>query len=221
MDRATWLQLLQTHRAIAVIRAPDGETGWQMAQAVYAGGIRLIEITWNSEQPEHLIQRLRQHYPDCCIGAGTLMSAADVQRAIAAQAQFGFSPHTDPALIHLAQEANLPLVPGALTPSEIVRAWQAGAAVVKVFPISTMGGSRYIRSLQGPLGQIPLLPTGGVTVENAADLIAAGAIAVGLSSSLFPKAAIANQNWPRITTLTQTLLKTLQTTTSSPPTQPG
>ena len=209
MDSTLWLRLLRQHRVIAVIRAPDVETGWQMAQAVYAGGIRLIEITWNSVQPRLLIQSLRRHCPDGWIGAGTLLSSADMREAIAAGAQFGFSPHTDPALMQLAQAAGMPMVPGALTPTEIVQAWQSGASVVKVFPISTLGGSGYIRSLQGPMAQIPLLPTGGVTVENAADLLSAGAIAVGLSSSLFPQRAIAHQDWLRITTLAQTLLQTL------------
>ncbi|MGB7416546.1 MAG: hypothetical protein WA902_20245, partial [Thermosynechococcaceae cyanobacterium] len=99
----------------------------------------------------------------------------------------------------MAREHNIPIIPGALTPTEIVMAWQAGATCVKVFPVQSVGGSEYIRSLQGPLGQIPLIPTGGVTLENAVGFIEGGAISVGLSSSLFPKLSVQNQDWIEIT----------------------
>jgi 2-dehydro-3-deoxyphosphogluconate aldolase/(4S)-4-hydroxy-2-oxoglutarate aldolase len=115
--------------------------------------------------------------------------------------------------VECALKHDLPVVPGALTPNEIMMAWQAGATAVKVFPISTAGGPAYIRNLQGPLSHIPLLPTGGVTLENAAALIEAGAIGVGLSSSLFPKSAIAQENWQSITHLASQLLQSLQSRT--------
>ncbi|WP_088893501.1 bifunctional 4-hydroxy-2-oxoglutarate aldolase/2-dehydro-3-deoxy-phosphogluconate aldolase [Leptolyngbya ohadii] len=187
---AAWLALLQQHRSIAVIRAPEISLGVEMATATAAGGIRLIEITWNSDRPAALIQRLQKHLPDCVIGVGTLRSVRDVEEAIAAGAQFLFSPYTDFAMIEAAARQDIPIVTGALTPTEIMRAWQAGAACVKVFPIQAMGGATYIRSLQEPLGEIPLIPTGGVTIANAAEFIQAGAIAVGLSGQLFPKQAI-------------------------------
>ena len=103
----------------------------------------------------------------------------------------------------------MPIVPGALSPSEIVCAWQAGASCVKVFPVQAVGGERYIRSLQGPLGDIPLIPTGGVTLDNAVDFLAAGAIAVGLSSHLFPAEAIQTGNWQTVTQRTQQLMQKL------------
>jgi 2-dehydro-3-deoxyphosphogluconate aldolase/(4S)-4-hydroxy-2-oxoglutarate aldolase len=210
---ASWLEVLSQQRAIAVIRATSVESGILQAKAVTAGGIRLIEITWNSSQPEELIAKLRELLPECQIGVGTLLSIQDAQTAIHAGAEFCVSPHYDPAIVECALQHNLPVVPGALTPSEIVTAWQAGATAVKVFPISTAGGPAYIRNLQGPLSHIPLLPTGGVTLENAAALIDAGAIGVGLSSSLFPKSAIAQENWQSITHLASQLLKSLQSRT--------
>lgn len=194
-----WLDHLQRSRAIAVIRSDQVNQGVAMATAVAAGGIRLIEITWNSDRPAHLIARLRSHLPHCRIGAGTLLTVADVQEAVAAGAQFLFTPHTSPPLIQVAQSMEVPLVAGALSPTEIVTAWQAGAACVKVFPIQAVGGVAYLHALQGPLGHIPLIPTGGVTMANARALIAAGAIAVGLSGDLFPKGAIAQQNWNCVT----------------------
>lgn len=188
-----------------------------MAHAVAQGGITHIEITWNSIRPAELVAALRAELPTCWIGAGTLLNATDVQDAIAAGAQFLFSPHTQPSLIEQAVSQSVPMVPGALSPSEIVTAWQAGAACVKVFPIQAMGGPVYLRSLRGPLGQIPLIPTGGVTVENAADFLAAGAVAVGLSSDLFPKSAIAAGNWDAVQARSRQLCNQIKAGSSGSP----
>lgn len=179
-----------------------------MAEAVAAGGMRLIEVTWDSDRPTELIQELR-HLPNCVVGAGTLLTTGQVEAAIAAGATFLFTPHVNLALIERAREANVPIIPGALSPSEIVMAWQAGAACVKVFPVEAMGGVRYIQSLRSPLAAIPLIPTGGVTVDNARALIDAGAIAVGLSSALFPQEAIKTATWSIITQRAQTLVTNL------------
>jgi 2-dehydro-3-deoxyphosphogluconate aldolase/(4S)-4-hydroxy-2-oxoglutarate aldolase len=206
MLSSSWLRLLHQQRAIAVIRCGQFEVGQQMAKAVADGGIRLIEITWNSDRPAELICWLRSTLPDHWIGAGTLLTQAQVKEAIAAGAQFLFTPHVAPDLIELAANQNIPLVAGALSPTEIVQAWQAGAASVKVFPVQTMGGVQYIQSLQGPLGEIPLVPTGGVTIENAREFLAAGAIAVGLSGSLFPKRAVSQGDWQAISQRTSKLI---------------
>lgn len=199
MDAQAWLEELTCSRAIAVIRAPSLDIGYRMAQAVAAGGMRMIEVTWTSDRPGDLIQRLREDLPTCCVGAGTVLNPTDLRQAIAAGAQFLFSPHTDLDLLRWAIAHQVPMVPGALSPNEIVAAWQSGAATVKVFPVQAVGGAAYIRSLQGPLGHIPLIPTGGVTLQHAADLITAGAIAVGVSGQLFPAEAIATQNWSAVT----------------------
>jgi 2-dehydro-3-deoxyphosphogluconate aldolase / (4S)-4-hydroxy-2-oxoglutarate aldolase len=204
-----WLNTLKTHRAIAVIRTHSMGQGLAMAKAIAQGGGRLIEITWNSDRPAELVETLCAELPHCIIGCGTLLTQADIQTAIAAGAQFGFMPHVDGALIRYARDRGLPLHPGALTPTEIMTAWNAGANGVKIFPVSTLGGSQYIQSLQGPLSQIPLIPTGGVTLHNAKDFIEAGAISVGLAGDLFPKDAIVRQDWEQISQRTQRLLKSL------------
>ncbi|MGB3404588.1 MAG: bifunctional 4-hydroxy-2-oxoglutarate aldolase/2-dehydro-3-deoxy-phosphogluconate aldolase [Microcoleaceae cyanobacterium] len=191
------LQRLQQSGAIAVIRSQQFETGRKMAEAVAKGGINWIEITWNSDRPTELITQLRQDLPHCCIGAGTLLTVDHIQEAIASGAQFLFSPHTNIEMIQAA--APVPTIPGALSPTEIVTAWQAGATAVKVFPISAVGGINYIKSLSAPLGQIPLIPTGGVTLKNAADFIQAGAVAVGLSGDLFLQSLLREQNWLGVT----------------------
>ena len=209
MSNQSWLTLLQQHRSIAVIRASQLSLGRQMAQAVAAGGMPLIEITWNTDRAPELISQLRLELPHCTIGTGTLLNLEQLRQAIDAGTQFLFTPHVDPALIAAAVDAGVPIVPGALSPTEIVTAWNAGASCVKVFPIEAVGGASYIKSLQGPLGQIPLIPTGGVTLENAKTFIAAGAIAVGLSGDLFPKPLIAAGDWEAIAQRAKTLQQQL------------
>jgi 2-dehydro-3-deoxyphosphogluconate aldolase/(4S)-4-hydroxy-2-oxoglutarate aldolase len=209
MTEQSWLSIIQAQRAIAVIRAPKLELGVQMAQAVAAGGMRLIEITWNSHQAAKLVHQLRADLPDCLIGAGTLLSPDQLWEAIAAGASFLFMPHTNPDMIQTAVNQQIPVVPGALTPTEITTAWQLGASAVKVFPVQSVGGAAYIRHLQAPLEQIPLIPTGGVTLTNAKEFIEAGAIAVGISRQLFPQEAIEADRWIEVTQRATQLIQTL------------
>jgi 2-dehydro-3-deoxyphosphogluconate aldolase / (4S)-4-hydroxy-2-oxoglutarate aldolase len=196
--RENWLKFVRQERLIAVIRSTDVQVGRQMAHAVAAGGIKLIEITANSDRPWALIESLRSELPDCSIGIGTVLSLADVRNAIACGAEYIFTPHVDLNLVRAATTAAIPIVPGALSPTEIITAWQAGATAVKVFPIQAVGGVSYLQVLQGPMAQIPLIPTGGVTVANAPEFLAAGAVAVGLSGSLFPQAEILQEDWDSI-----------------------
>lgn len=198
MSDQVWLSHLQKHRAIAVIRASDMQLAVKMARTVASGGMQLIEITWNSHRPGELISQLRAELPNCIIGTGTLFNVQQLQEAIACGAQFLFTPHVDVAMIQAALAKDVPIIPGALTPTEIVTAWTQGASCVKVFPVQAVGGVNYIKSLQGPLGHIPLIPTGGVTPDNAEDFIQAGAIAVGLSGQLFPEPLVRSDNWQAI-----------------------
>ena len=207
MNTQSWLAVVGQQRVVAVVRSSQFEQGIQMAKAVAAGGIRLIEVTWNSDRAPDVIAQLRQDLPDCWIGAGTLLTVAQQQQAIAAGAQFLFTPHVDIGMIKTAAEQEIPLVAGALSPTEIVQAWQAGAASVKVFPIEIMGGVAYIQALRAPLGNIPLIPTGGITIDNTPAFLQAGAIAVGLSSDLFPQAALLHGNWDAIALRTQALVQ--------------
>ena len=207
MNTQSWLAVVGQQRVVAVVRSSQFEQGIQMAKAVAAGGIRLIEVTWNSDRAPDVVAQLRQELPDCWIGAGTLLTVAQQQQAIAAGAQFLFTPHVDIGMIKTAAEQEIPLVAGALSPTEIVQAWQAGAASVKVFPIGIMGGVAYIQALRAPLGNIPLIPTGGITIDNTPAFLQAGAIAVGLSSDLFPQAALLQGNWDAIALRTQALVQ--------------
>ncbi len=207
MSGQLWLSKLQQHRAIAVIRASDMSLAYQMALAVASGGIQLIEITWNSDRSAELIAQLRIELPNSMIGTGTLLNLPQMQTAIESGAQFLFTPHVDPVMIQAAAKLNVPIIPGALSPTEIVNAWTSGASCVKVFPVEAVGGVNYIKSIQGPLGNIPLIPTGGVTLENAKEFLQAGAIAVGLSSQLFPKEFVEAGDWQAIAQQAKTLME--------------
>ncbi len=206
-----WLQLLQENKAIAIIRSGDLDLAYNMALAVAAGGVNLIEITWSSDRSGELITKLRTELPYCTIGTGTILNLHQLHQAYLARAQFAFAPHFDPTLLEVSlSRYKIPFVPGVFSPTELVNAWQHGAKVVKVFPIKSLGGAEYIRCLQGPLKQIPLIPTGGITIDNARETIDAGAIAVGISSNLFPDSAILNGDWSSITSRTKILLDRLQ-----------
>lgn len=209
MKREAWRGMVQRSPVIGVIRAPQFELGVGMATAIAQGGMQFIEITWNSDRADELIATLRQELPQCVIGAGTLTTLAQVQAAIAVGAEFLFTPHVHVELLEAAIAQDVPMIAGALTPTEILTAWQAGAASVKVFPIQAVGGAAYLHSLQGPLGTIPLIPTGGVTLDNALTFLAAGAMAVGISSDLFPPPALATQDWAAIAARTSQLMQHL------------
>ena len=194
-----WLNHLRQQKAIAIIRSDGYDTALQMAAALVQAGMTLIEITWNSDRPAQLIDTLRTQYPQCQIGVGTILSTTELKDAIAAGAQFAFTPHTDVQLINCAVKYQCPMTAGALSPSEIVTAWTAGAASIKIFPAQSIGGAQYIRNLQGPLGHIPLIPTGGVTFESTPHYLTAGAIAVGIAGCLFLPKFIQAQDWRGLT----------------------
>lgn len=204
-----WWDVLRQERVIAVIRSQDIDLAISLAHAVAAGGIKIIEITWNSHEPAQIIQKLSADLPNCWIGTGTILTIDELKEANRSGIRFCFTPNVNPTLIQIANQTQIPIIPGALTPTEIITAWQMGASCVKVFPIQAVGGVAYLKALQGPMGQIPLIPTGGVTLENAKDFISAGAIAVGLSGQLFPSSLIQSQEWSKITHLAERLKQDL------------
>jgi len=198
LRNSPWLRALRRDRLIAVIRAPSLSQGEQMAAAVARSGFRHLEVTCDSDRPFELLQRLKQDWPHCWVGLGTVVTAAQLEQAIAVEAAFGFSPVLDYALLERAIAAAFPLVTGSLTPNEIWQAWQAGAPAVKVFPVTALGGATYLQNLCAPLANISLIPTGGIAIGDAVPLLQAGAMAIGLGGSLFPKAAIAAGDWDYI-----------------------
>ncbi len=177
---------------VAIARRLAVESAPAVARALAAGGVRAFEITLNEPRAVALraIEAVAADVatsggPDAglAIGAGTVLSIAAAQEAIDAGATFLVMPHTDPELVAWAAERAIPAFPGAATPTEVLAGWRAGAAAVKVFPASAVGPA-FVREVHGPFPEIPLVPTGGVSAENAGAFIAAGAIAVGLGSWL-------------------------------------
>lgn len=169
---------------VAIVRGRRAEHLDAVLDALVDAGIRSLEVTLNTPGALEAIRRAGTRFgEEVSVGAGTVRSVADVEDAVAAGAQFLVSPHTDPALGARARELSAAYLPGALTPSEIVAAWNSGAAAIKLFP-ARLGGPRYLRDLREPLPDIPIVPTGGVSAENVAEWFAAGAVAVGVGGSL-------------------------------------
>jgi 2-dehydro-3-deoxyphosphogluconate aldolase/(4S)-4-hydroxy-2-oxoglutarate aldolase len=176
---------------IPVVRAPTGDLAVRIVEAILAAGVDVVELTMTVPEAVPLIARLVKRFGDAlAIGAGTVLNAETARACIDAGAAFVVSPITDAATIECCLSAGVLVMPGALTPTEIVRASQAGAEVVKVFPCGVMGGAQYIRALRAPLPQLRLVPTGGVSLTNVADFIRSGATAVGVGSELVDVAAI-------------------------------
>jgi 2-dehydro-3-deoxyphosphogluconate aldolase/(4S)-4-hydroxy-2-oxoglutarate aldolase len=175
---------------VAVARRLDPAAVPAIAEALVAGGIGAFELTLNEPEGAAIaaLEAAAAHVAGAglplAVGAGTVLSVAAARRAVAAGASFLVAPHLDPDVVAWAAGRGIPMLPGAATPTEVLTAWRAGAAAVKVFPASSLGPS-FIRELRGPFPDIPLQPTGGITVENAGDFIRAGAIAVGMGSWLF------------------------------------
>lgn len=199
-----WPHQLQQMPVIAVIRVgePDLDLGFTMATTALQAGIRFIEIAVAApeacEIPLDLIEDLRSEYPDHQIGAGTVLTVEQAEQAIQAGAQFVVSPVLDRDILHRCQQQQIPAIPGALTPGEIWGASQAGATAIKVFPVESLGGIAYLHHLRKPLGSLPLIPTGGVTLANTQEFLEAGAMAVGIGADLFPGQWVAEGNWPGI-----------------------
>ncbi len=179
-------------RLVAVIRADRPEDALFAARAMAQAGVRGIEITFTVPDALAIIRAaIAELPPEVIVGAGTVLTREQADSALAAGARFLVSPVGDAWLVEMGHDAGVEVAIGGLTPTEIVAARRAGADYVKLFPGDACGGPRYIKNLRGPLPDIPLMVTGGVTRENAADYLAAGAQSVGLGSDLMPKALVA------------------------------
>src|SRR4051794_20664297 len=181
MTRVEVCKRIEAVGLVPVIRAPSPELALLACEAILAGGISVFEITMTIPDAPAVIRALRSRLGErALIGAGTVLDAANARACIEAGAEFIVSPGFDPATIAAAHEAGIAAMPGALTPTEVIAAWKAGADVVKIFPCSALGGASYLRALKGPLPQVRLMPTGGVNINTAKDFLAAGAVALGV-----------------------------------------
>ncbi|WP_419874641.1 bifunctional 4-hydroxy-2-oxoglutarate aldolase/2-dehydro-3-deoxy-phosphogluconate aldolase [Candidatus Pristimantibacillus sp. PTI5] len=178
------LELLLQHKIVAILRGIEDRHADAAAQALIDGGIYMMEITMNTDGAAAMINRWRTKFDGkAAVGAGTVTDVALAEQAVAAGAQFLISPNLDEEVIAYGRERGLSVWPGVMTPTEIVKAWKAGADAVKIFPMGTLGIG-YLQEIRGPLDSIPMIATGGVDLHNIADYFKAGANAVGMGSKL-------------------------------------
>ena len=157
-------------------------------------GFTTLEITMNSENSSEVIAELSKKHPDLNIGAGTVCNIDDLEKALGAGASFIVTPIMDNEVMQVCRESNVPIFPGAFTPLEIYNAWKAGASAVKIFPATQLGPG-YVKDVLGPLNEIKLLPTGGVSIDNIEAFFKAGAVGVGMGSTLFDKKFIEGKDY--------------------------
>jgi 2-dehydro-3-deoxyphosphogluconate aldolase/(4S)-4-hydroxy-2-oxoglutarate aldolase len=189
MTKTQVLSTLRTIGLLPVLRADSIAQALALADAVAAGGVTVLEITMTIPGAIQVMRTLAETRPDILIGAGTVLDPETARMCILEGAQFIVSPVLNLDTIAMCHRYSIAALPGALTPTEIVAAWQAGADVVKVFPASAMGGASYLRSIKAPLPQVELIPTGGVSLATAQDFLNAGAFALGVGADLLnPKA---------------------------------
>lgn len=184
---------------VPVLRAESEEQALAIAEAIAAGGVTCLEVTMTVPGAIRVIARLAKERPDILVGAGTVLDPETARACILEGAQFVVSPALNAATVELCRRYSIAVLPGALTPTEVITAWECGADVIKVFPANSMGGAKYLKSLKAPLPQIELIPTGGVTVETARDFLEAGAFALGVGADLVDTKAIAAGEAHKIT----------------------
>ena len=176
---------------IPVVRAESAEIAMRAVDAIKAGGVSVLEITMTVPGAIQVIDQVARRFgDDAVVGAGTVLDAETARVCILAGAQFIVSPALDLETISCCRRYSIPVMPGAMTPTEVVTAWKAGADFVKVFPANALGGPSYIKSLKAPLPQVELVPTGGVSLKTAGDFIKAGAAALGVGSDLVDTKAL-------------------------------
>ena len=184
---------------VPVLRASSVDKALALASAIADGGVTVLEVTMTVPGAIEVMRRLAQQRPDILIGAGTVLDPETARMCILEGAKFVVSPALNVATIEMCHRYSIAVLPGALTPTEIVTAWQAGADVVKVFPASALGGAKYLTALKGPLPQVELIPTGGVSLATAKEFLQAGAFALGVGSDLVDAKAMVEGKPEKIT----------------------
>jgi 2-dehydro-3-deoxyphosphogluconate aldolase/(4S)-4-hydroxy-2-oxoglutarate aldolase len=201
MSKDTNLTRILQSGIVAVMRAPSGEMLADVAAALLAGGVEAIEVTFTVPKAHRVLEHVADRLGDkILLGAGTVLDPETARIALLAGAEFVVAPTLNLDVIRLCQRYDKAVMPGALTPTEVLTAWEAGADIVKVFP-SDVTGPRYLKALHGPLPQIRLMPTGGVNLDTAADFLRAGACALGVGGALVESKAVAGGDMDRIESL--------------------
>jgi 2-dehydro-3-deoxyphosphogluconate aldolase/(4S)-4-hydroxy-2-oxoglutarate aldolase len=201
---------------VAVLRAPSGDLLADVAQALAAGGVQAIEVTFTVPHATRVLEQVADRLGDrILLGAGTVLDPETARDALLAGAEFIVGPTVNRKVIRLCRRYGKLVIPGALTPTEVLTAWELGADVVKVFP-SELTGPGYLKALSGPLPQVRLMPTGGVNLQTAADFLRAGACALGIGAALVEPKAVAAGDWTRIESLARQFVEIVRKTRQVP-----
>jgi 2-dehydro-3-deoxyphosphogluconate aldolase/(4S)-4-hydroxy-2-oxoglutarate aldolase len=211
VDKGPILQKIEQLGVLAVLRGPSPDLTIRMVAALVEGGITGIEITFSTPNAAQVVRSLDQEFgSQILLGMGTLTLPGQVKEAMDAGAKFLVSPHIESTLAETMASCGLPVMMGALTPSEVMQAWTSGSDVVKVFP-GSLGGPAYMKALKGPFPEIPMMPTGGVNENNLEEWFAAGAFAVGAGSNLCPKELAIAGEFGKITAIARNFVSAVQT----------
>ncbi len=195
MNRQDIVKKLEDSGIVAVIRLNKADHLEKIIEALTGGEVRALEITMTTPGAVEIIRNISKTLSDdFLIGAGTVLNLNDTEAVIDAGAQFVVSPVYNPAVVKLAHRFEKAVMPGAFSPTEILNAWNGGADIVKVFPATALG-PKYFKDIHGPLPQVKLTPTGGVTLENAEEFIRCGAVCLGVGTALLDKEMIKKQDW--------------------------
>jgi 2-dehydro-3-deoxyphosphogluconate aldolase/(4S)-4-hydroxy-2-oxoglutarate aldolase len=198
MTKTEVLSRLKAEKVIALIRADSPASLLDCARALSAGGLNCLELTMTTPGAIELCAQVAKELPGILLGLGTVLDADTARRGIAAGAKFIVTPAVRPTVIAVCQELDIPILSGALTPTEAYTAWELGADIIKIFPAEFFGPA-YIKSLKAPFPKIEFMPTGGVTPETVGDFLKAGAFATAAGSALVAPAALKARDWPAIT----------------------
>jgi 2-dehydro-3-deoxyphosphogluconate aldolase/(4S)-4-hydroxy-2-oxoglutarate aldolase len=198
MNKAEVCALIREIAIIPAIRVSSADQAHFAAEAVTRGGIPIVEITMTVPGAVDLISHLVKYHPKMMVGAGTVLDIGTARQCVDAGAHFLTAPGFDREIVEFAGKQNIVVLPGALTPTEVLTAWRAGADFVKVFPCAPVGGAKYIKALHASLQQIPLIAGGGVNQQTALDFVLAGATAIGVGTDLIPIEAIERRQADRI-----------------------
>lgn len=212
MTKQAILSTIREIGLIPVVRTPSAESAVKAIEAIYEGGIRLAEVTMTVPGAVRVLEKLADHFGDrMLLGAGTVLDPETCRVCMLAGAQFFVTPALNLKTIEMAHRYSKPISPGALTPTEVLAAWDAGADIVKIFPCDNVGGPKYIKALKGPFPQIEMIPTGGVSLTTAGDFLKAGACAVAVGGELIDSKTIKEGSYAIFTERARRFLDAVKT----------
>lgn len=212
MTKQTILSTIREIGLVPVVRTASADSAFKAIEAIYAGGVLTAEVTMTVPGALRVLEKLADHFGDrMLLGAGTVLDPETCRACMLAGAQFFVTPALNFKTIEMAHRYSKPIMPGALTPTEVLAAWDAGADIVKIFPCDNVGGPKYIKALKGPFPQIEMIPTGGVSLTTAGDFLKAGASAVAVGGELVDGKTIKEGNYAIFTERAKRFLDVVKT----------